>query len=59
MFNNGLIDEDSAIDIISYLEQQKLALGNSPSSSDKIRILTNVKSEWKDFIDDLIAEEGK
>lgn len=53
MLSKGMLSEDSAIDIISYLEQQKLAFGNSPTTSDKVRVLSNVIDKWTDFIDEL------
>lgn len=53
MFKNNLADKDSAIDIIAYMEQQKLAFQNSPTAGDRVRILENVKNEWNDFIDEL------
>lgn len=57
MLGKGMLTQDSAIDIISYLEQQKLAFDNSPTVSDKVRVLSNVIDEWNDFIDELIEEE--
>jgi hypothetical protein len=53
MLNKGLISESDAIDIIYYLEQQKLAYNNAPTSADKIRYLENVKDKWIEFIDGL------
>lgn len=53
MLNLGLISENDAIDIISYMEQQKLAFQNSPANADRVRVLSNVKSKWKNFIDGL------
>ncbi len=53
MLSKGMLSKDSAIDIISYLEQQKLAFENSPSTSEKIRALSNVMEKWVDFIDGL------
>jgi hypothetical protein len=59
MLNKGLIDESATVDIISYMEQQKLAFQNSPSSGDRVRVLNSVKQKWKSFIDGLIAEARK
>lgn len=56
MLDKGLISENDAINIIYYLEQQKLAFNNAPTSADKIRYLGNVKDKWRAFIDGLIEE---
>lgn len=53
MLDKTLADKDSVIDIIAYMEQQKLALQNSPTAGDRIRVLENVKDRWDDFIDEL------
>ena len=53
MLNKRLIGMDDAVDIIFYMEQQKLAFQNSPSSDDKVRILSSVKNKWENFIDEL------
>ncbi|MGV8151319.1 MAG: hypothetical protein ACP5NV_06350 [Candidatus Woesearchaeota archaeon] len=53
MLDKNLISENSAVEIIYYLEHQKLALDNAPSRVDRIKALSNVKDNWDDFVDDL------
>jgi len=53
MLSKGLITQDDAVNIIYYLEEQKLALNNAPTNTDKIRYLSDVKNKWTSFIDGL------
>ena len=50
MNNQDLITKSQAADVMSFLEQQKLAIDNAKSKQDRIKAVESAKQQWIEFI---------